>query len=363
MTAQTFLDGVIPIITDLSQDLPANQRYQRLLEVLRRIFPCDAAALLQIEGSTLIPKATVGLSEDVMGRRFVIAQHPRLMRIMQSRQPVNFPTDSPLPDPYDGLIPTISEQIDVHACFGSVLFVDDAPWGALTLDALRPGMFNQFDSTQFGTLLTLAEATVKTEARIAALNAKVRHEQLVTRSLMDESGRQEIIGESPVMKDLATELDVVSASDLTVLVLGETGVGKELVVRYIHRQSRRREKALVYFNCAALPENIVESELFGYVKGAFSGAIGDRTGKFEIADGGTLFLDEIGELPLSVQAKMLRVLQNGEIQRVGSELHIEVNVRIVAATNRDLPREVKEFRFRADLYHCQEGTTLYLLYM
>jgi anaerobic nitric oxide reductase transcription regulator len=136
-----------------------------------------------------------------------------------------------------------------------------------------------------------------------------------------------------------------------VLITGETGTGKELVARTLHAQSRRAEQALVHVNCAALPESIAESELFGHLKGSFTGAISDRAGKFELADGGTLFLDEIGELPLGLQAKLLRALQQGEVQRVGADKAHRVNVRLLAATNRDLELEVREGRFRADLYH------------
>ena len=135
------------------------------------------------------------------------------------------------------------------------------------------------------------------------------------------------------------------------LITGETGTGKELVARTLHAQSRRAEQALVHVNCAALPESIAESELFGHLKGSFTGAISDRAGKFELADGGTLFLDEIGELALSLQAKLLRALQQGEVQRVGADKPHRVNVRLLAATNRDLELEVREGRFRADLFH------------
>jgi anaerobic nitric oxide reductase transcription regulator len=134
-------------------------------------------------------------------------------------------------------------------------------------------------------------------------------------------------------------------------VTGETGVGKELVAEAIHLQSPRAQKPLISLNCAALPELLVESELFGHVKGAFSGAVSGRSGKFELADGGSIFLDEVGELPLPVQAKLLRVLQSGQLQRVGSDQEHHVDVRIIAATNRDLAQEVRAGRFRADLYH------------
>lgn len=143
----------------------------------------------------------------------------------------------------------------------------------------------------------------------------------------------------------------MASSDLNVLITGETGVGKELVARAIHNKSARASRPLVYLNCAALPESVAESELFGHVKGAFTGAIHHRTGKFEMADNGTLFLDEIGELPLTLQAKLLRVLQYGDIQRVGDDSSHRVNVRVLAATNRDLKQQVMAGEFRADLFH------------
>jgi len=147
------------------------------------------------------------------------------------------------------------------------------------------------------------------------------------------------------------ELRVVASADLPVLLLGETGVGKELFARELHILSQRSDKPLIYVNCAALPESLAESELFGHVKGAFSGATSDRSGRFEVAHGGTLFLDEVGELPLSIQAKLLRVLQNGEIQRLGSDKYRKVDVRLIAATNRNLRQQVSNETFRADLYH------------
>jgi len=176
-------------------------------------------------------------------------------------------------------------------------------------------------------------------------------EQQVAQSLVESHKKNELMGNSPPIKRLKNEIKTVAQSYLTVLILGETGVGKELVARQIQTLSSRGGQPLVYVNCAALPEGIAESELFGHIKGAFSGATTNRSGKFELADDGTLFLDEIGELPLTIQAKLLRALQSGEIQRVGSDTHIEVDVRVIAATNRDLQQEVARGRFRADLYH------------
>ena len=160
-----------------------------------------------------------------------------------------------------------------------------------------------------------------------------------------------MIGQSKAHKRLVEEIKLVGGSDLTVLITGETGVGKELVAQAIHAASSRADKPLISLNCAALPETLVESELFGHVRGAFTGALNERRGKFELANGGTLFLDEVGELSLTVQAKLLRVLQSGQLQRLGSDKEHQVDVRLIAATNRDLAEEVRNGRYRADFYH------------
>lgn len=160
-----------------------------------------------------------------------------------------------------------------------------------------------------------------------------------------------IVGDSPALMRVLEQIMVVAATQANVLVLGESGTGKELVARAIHEASPRAEKPLVRVNCASVPKELFESEFFGHVKGAFTGAVRDRIGRFELADGGTLFLDEVGEIPSELQAKLLRVLQDGQFERVGEERTRSVNVRIVAATNRDLPSEAKAGRFRQDLYY------------
>ncbi|MGQ7140392.1 DNA-binding transcriptional regulator HyfR, partial [Escherichia sp. SS-MK2] len=157
--------------------------------------------------------------------------------------------------------------------------------------------------------------------------------------------------QSQAMEDLLQQVDIVAKSDSTVLICGETGTGKEVIARAIHQLSPRRDKPLVKINCAAIPASLLESELFGHDKGAFTGAINTHRGRFEIADGGTLFLDEIGDLPLELQPKLLRVLQEREIERLGGSRTIPVNVRVIAATNRDLWQMVEDRQFRSDLFY------------
>jgi formate hydrogenlyase transcriptional activator len=169
--------------------------------------------------------------------------------------------------------------------------------------------------------------------------------------LRADHGFEHIVGESPALRAVLRKVRQVARVETTVLLTGETGTGKELVARAIHDGSPRRERPLIKVNCGAIPQGLVESELFGHEKGAFTGALQRRLGRFELADGGTLFMDEAGELPLETQVKLLRVLQEQELERVGSATVTKVDVRLVAATNRDLEREVREGRFRADLFY------------
>ncbi|MDX9873951.1 MAG: nitric oxide reductase transcriptional regulator NorR, partial [Spongiibacteraceae bacterium] len=267
-------------------------------------------------------------------------------QVIASPQPVRF-ADDELPDPYDGLVTSETDSLPVHDCLGATLTVDDQPWGVITLDALQPGSFDSVDPGTLATFLRLAEACVRAAVTLNTLRLDLDRERAVSRS---HENRRLLAG-SAAMRRLEEELAIVAPTDLAVLVLGETGVGKELVAQQLHLRSQRARQPLVQVNCGALPEHLAESELFGHRRGAFTGATEDRRGKFELADGGTLLLDEVGELPLGIQAKLLRVLANGEIQRPGSDDALRVDVRVIAATNRDLRREVAAGRFRADLYH------------
>lgn len=333
---------------ELQQGLTHQDRFQRLITTLRQMLHCDASALLRYEDQQFRPLAIDGLAPDVLGRRFSLQTHPRLEAIARAGDIVRFPADSALPDPYDGLIPG-QQALKVHACVGLPLFSGHNLIGALTLDSMSPHQFDIFSDEELRLISALAAG---------ALNNALLIEQLESQNLLIPQGstaasgpETDMIGLSKGMLELKHEIDIVAASDLNVLISGETGTGKELVARAIHNASARAARPMVYLNCAALPESVAESELFGHVKGAFTGAIGNRQGKFELADNGTLFLDEIGELSLALQAKLLRVIQYGDIQRVGDDQSQRVDVRVLAATNRDLKTEVMENRFRADLYH------------
>ncbi|PNG72271.1 anaerobic nitric oxide reductase transcription regulator [Vibrio diazotrophicus] len=345
----TLIAQWLHITQDLNSALTRQARFDTLLTTIREVLKCDSSALLLYEDQHFKPLAINGLAKEVLGRRFSINEHPRLEAIARAGDIVRFPSDSNLPDPYDGLIPNHDDKLHIHSCIGLPLLIDDHLIGAITIDAFDPFQFDSLLNHELRFISALAAGGLHTALLLEQLETQTslpRESYTEKRTLNDD-----IIGESPEMKSLQQQINAVADTELSVLVMGETGVGKELVANAIHHRSNRANKTLVYLNCAALPESVAESELFGHIKGAFTGAISNRKGKFEQADGGTLFLDEVGELSLELQAKLLRALQYGDIQRVGDDRHIRVNTRIVAATNRILHEEVTAGRFRADLYH------------
>lgn len=192
----------------------------------------------------------------------------------------------------------------------------------------------------------------KAEAEIKKLRHQLELENAyLNEEVSDAQAYGEIIGSSHVLKNILRQIEMVAPTDASVLITGESGTGKELVAREIHNRSSRRNRTMIKVNCASIPKELYESEFFGHVKGAFTGAVKDRAGRFQLADGGTLFLDEIGEVPLDLQSKLLRVLQEGTFERIGDEKTRNVDVRIIAATNRSLKDEVDKKRFREDLYY------------
>ena len=222
------------------------------------------------------------------------------------------------------------------------------------VSAMQQGAFNYLlkplDNNQLRAItLRAAEA-----ARLHRVNVELK------RRLDEKFGFEGVVGESPQMREVIERLKRIAPTNASVLIQGDTGTGKELVAQAIHQNSPRKNKPFVALNCAALSENILESELFGHVKGAFTDASADRIGKFEYAHGGTLFLDEVGDMPLATQIKLLRVLESGEITRVGSNEPLKVNVRILSATNRNLEDAIEAGSFRRDLYHRLKVVTVRL---
>ena len=227
--------------------------------------------------------------------------------------------------------------------------------GTLSVVSIRAEAFSDDDAKLFswiGAQVALAAANSMAYQEISSLRDKLAKEKLyLEEEIQTEYNFEEIVGDSRALKLVLKEVQTVAATDSTVLILGETGSGKELVARALHNRSNRRERTFVKLNCAAIPTGLLESELFGHERGAFTGAIATKVGRFELADRGTIFLDEVGEIPLELQVKLLRVLQEREFERLGSTRTIRVNVRVIAATNRDLGRMVEEQEFRSDLYY------------
>jgi anaerobic nitric oxide reductase transcription regulator len=355
----TELDRAVPLLNaacELSADVDEAARYRRLLDHIREVVPYDSAAILRLDADGgLTPVAVSGLVPETMGRRFRPEEHPRLRQILEAPGPLKFPKDHAAPDPFDGLLACdASGEGRVHACMGCALRVQGETLGVLAADALAPDAFDGIDAQTLGNFAALLALAFKTANLMAALESASQRGRIVAQQLGSEAHERvgsEFLGASAAAQRIREDIALIARSDLPLLITGETGVGKEVAARAIHLRSARRHGPLIYLNCAALPESIAESELFGHTRGAFTDAREARAGKFEVADGGTLLLDEIGELPLSLQPKLLRVLQTGEVQRIGSDAVVRVDVRVIAATNRDLLAEVEAGRFRADLYH------------
>lgn len=247
--------------------------------------------------------------------------------------------DLKLPD-MEGI--QVLERIrEVHPYVPVILLTAHGTTGK-AVEAMKKGAFDFFEKPADEERLLIA---VRNANELSRLNREK------SESLRELDARYELVGDSPALQHLREQIDLVAARNSRVLITGESGTGKELVAYAIHRRSPRREGPFVRVNCAAIPHELFESELFGHEKGAFTGALQQRIGRFEQADGGTLFLDEIGEIPISLQPKILRALQENEIQRVGGQKDIRVDTRIIAATNRDVEEEMRKGTFREDLYY------------
>jgi len=260
-------------------------------------------------------------------------------------------TDLVMPD-VDGL--EILRRAKEALPDGEVILVTGHGTVPSAVEAMQQGAFNYLLKP-----LDLGQLRAVTAKAVEALRLRRTNQELNQR-LDEKYGFEQFVGGSRQMQDVIERIRRIAPTDATVLIQGETGTGKELVAQAIHQHSPRKKKPFVALNCAALSENILESELFGHIKGAFTDASSDRIGKFEHASGGTMFLDEVGDMPLATQIKLLRVLENEEITRVGSNEMIQVNVRILSATNRNLEDAIEAGTFRSDLYHRLKVVTINL---
>ena len=247
------------------------------------------------------------------------------------------------------------ESVGILSCMLCPLVVRGTPYGFLAIGNRRRNAFSERDlafAEQIGFHLSQAIANITAYDEIRALKEQLEQENVYLRDEMTASvDFNQLVGESPALQKTLKAIEQVAPTDSTVLITGETGTGKELVAQAIHRLSPRKDKPLITVNCAALPPTLIESELFGHEKGAFTNAAARKIGRFELANGGTIFLDEIGELPIDLQAKFLRVLETQELERVGGTQPIKLNVRVLAATNVNIEQAAKQGLFRSDLFY------------
>ena len=251
--------------------------------------------------------------------------------------------------------PSQANHLKMASGCASPLIFHDRVLGVLGIKSTRPHAFSQEDAELFEQVarqVAIAVENALAYNEIETLKNKLEKEKLyLEEEIRSEYNFEEIVGSSPILKRVLQNVETVATTNSTVLIYGETGTGKELIARAIHNLSDRRERTLVKVNCAAIPTGLLESELFGHEKGAFTGAIDRRVGRFELAHQGTIFLDEVEDIPLDLQSKLLRVLQEQEFERLGSSRTLRVDVRVVAATNADLAQLVEEKKFRSDLYY------------
>jgi len=274
-------------------------------------------------------------------------------RALRERAPLIFSKDQLLGFEADITKTFIAEGLRTLCCVP--LFRPKGAMGVLVLGSTRADAFHPQDLTllnQVAAQFAVALENHRASAEIEGLKNRLEEEKkYLEGELRSESNFAEIIGDSPALRKVLDQVATVAPSEATVLILGETGTGKELIARALHRLSSRKDGSFTQLNCAAIPTGLLESELFGHEKGAFTGAVSQKVGRMELADGGTLFLDEVGEIPLELQRKLLRVLQDQEFERLGSNRTIKVDVRLVAATNRDLAKGMAAHEFRSDLFY------------
>ena len=341
------------VTTKLSRD----ELWTAIADAVRRIVPFDRLALAQYDAQDdrlrIVTYGGPYRREDYtpIGRELKLDDSPAGLAFTSQRYVLRRDLEMDRR--------TSSEQRAYEHGFRSIcalpLVVRGVSVGAITMGSLNRAQYSEADAeflTEVANQIAIAVDNLSAYEEIQALKARFEAEAVyLQEEIKTEHNFEEIIGQSGPLRELLRKVEQVAPTDATVLICGETGTGKELLARAVHSRSRRKTRPLVKVNCGAIPSGLLESELFGHEKGAFTGATQRRIGRFELADGGTIFLDEVTELPVDTQVKLLRVLQEGDFERVGSSHTIKVNVRVIAATNRNVQDAVRSGSFRDDLFY------------
>jgi formate hydrogenlyase transcriptional activator len=355
------LEVLLEVSRILSADWDSEKIFPRISAVLRRVLRHECAAFsLYDEGNHVFVRQALDfpLGRGLVAAAPAITRGGPQERAVAERQAVTFSREEVAAFQSEPSMTGIAERFIAEGLKSLCcvpLLRPLATVGALSLASTRAEAFRPEDVAllnQVGAQLAIALENAQTARQIRELKDRLAQEKrYLEGAVHTRPNFEEIVGDSPALKEVLDQISTVATSDATVLILGETGTGKELLARAIHRISHRTDKRFFKVNCAAIPTGLLESELFGHEKGAFTGAISQKIGRMELADGGTLFLDEVGEIPLELQPKLLRVLQDKEFERLGSTRTIKVNLRLLAATNRDLGKSVAAHEFRSDLFY------------
>jgi formate hydrogenlyase transcriptional activator len=349
---------VLDVNNAVASNLDLHELFRAISESVRRVMSQDFAALAlydEEKGGLRIHTLDFPDNEDLQleGKLISLDENTAGIRAFLSRQTViiNDPTTE---DPNTPFVKLVKSRGLRSAC-AAPLLSHDRPLGIIAVASHRKSAFSEADAELLGSIanqISIAVENALSFREIEQLKNKLSSEKLyLEEELQTAYNFQEIIGQSQALRRILKQVETAAPTDSTILIQGETGTGKELIARAIHNLSERRERTLVKVNCAAIPTGLLESELFGHEKGAFTGAVSQRAGRFELANRGTLFLDEVGDIPLELQPKLLRVLQEQEFERLGSSRTIQVDVRLVAATNSDLEQMVADRKYRSDLYY------------
>jgi formate hydrogenlyase transcriptional activator len=350
----------LQLLLNLTNRITSNLNFRDLLRQIaaniREVMQCDAVAVSRIDSAAGTSKLYV--LDFPQGKGFikeerVLSITGAAKRVMQSLKPAVIDRTDP-----SEVAPEIYNEVLAEGLKSTCLIPlinRGQALGILTIARTTDTPFTPYDVdflTQAAGQIAIAIENALAYREISELKDKLAQEKLyLEEEIRSEMNFENIVGNSPTLKHVLELVETVAPSDSTVLLLGETGTGKELIARAIHDRSRRKDRTFVKLNCAAIPTGLLESELFGHEKGAFTGAIAQKPGRFELADQGTLFLDEVGDIPTEIQPKLLRALQEREFERLGSTHTRRVNVRLVAATNRNLEKMIADKEFRSDLYY------------